>query len=188
LRPGIGLVGALLLYPDDTIQHAGVVLWLNGVADRPYLGRPRGFRGFDHRLAAVHDVTAMITACAALRASVYREVGGMDESLPVVCNDLDLCLRVRARGLRNLLTPFAQLRHRESASRGYHYDSPLARQETADEARFEAKWRARLPWDPAYNPNLSLSGQAFSLARPAALLPLPSRDAPGVLTDPGNVV
>jgi GT2 family glycosyltransferase len=188
LRPGVGLVGALLLYPDDTIQHAGVVLWLNGVADRPYLGRPGGFRGFDHRLAAVHGVSAMITACAAVRRSVYRAVGGMDESFPVVCNDLDLCLRVRARGLRNLLTPFARLRHRESASRGYHYDSPLSRQETADEARFEAQWRPRVPCDFAYNPNLSLSGQAYSLARPAAELPLPRREGEGVLTDPRNVV
>jgi len=164
LRPEIGMVGAMLYYPNDTIQHAGVVLGLNGIADRPYIGYPRGFRGMDGRLLAVHTVTAMITACSALRRQLYLEVGGMDEALQIACNDLDLCLRVAERGYRNVLTPHAELYHDESASRGYQYGTGTNAQEAADEARFREKWRGRLHGDPTYNPNLSLEGAAFSLA------------------------
>lgn len=167
LRPEIGMVGAMLYYPDDTIQHAGVVLGLNGVADRPYIGYPRGFRGIDGRLAAVHAVTAMITACAAVRRQLYVEVGGMDETLQVACNDLDLCLRIAELGYRNILTPHAELHHDESATRGYRYGTPTNAQEAADEARFGEKWRGRLGPDRTYNPNLALEGTAFSLARGA---------------------
>ena len=163
-RPEIGLVGALLYYPNDTIQHAGVVIGLNGVADRPYIGYPRGFRGVDSRLLSVHTVTAMITACAAVRRSVYQRVGGMDETLPINCNDLDLCLRVADLGLRNVLNPHAELYHYESASRGYHYGTATNVQEADEEAHFREKWRGRLDRDPAYNPNLTLAGTAYSLA------------------------
>ena len=167
LRPDIGLVGAMLYYPDGTIQHAGVVLGLNGIADRPYIGYPRGFRGMDGRLLCVHTVSAMITACAAVRRAVYAAAGGMDESLAIACNDLDLCLRVAALGYRNVLTPHAELFHAESASRGYRYGTETNAQEAADEARFREKWRDRLDRDPTYNPNLTLDGAAFSLADPA---------------------
>lgn len=164
LRPGIGLVGAMLYYPNGTIQHAGVVLGLNGIADRPYIGYPRGFRGVDGRLGVVHSVTAMITACAAVRREIYVRAGGMDEELPVACNDLDLCLRIRKMGYRNILTPFAELWHAESASRGYHYDTPHSRQEALDEAHFLQKYGADLEHDPCYNINLTLRGAAYSLA------------------------
>jgi len=164
LRPEIGMVGALLYYPDDTIQHAGVVLGLNGIADRPYIGYPRGFRGMDGRLLAVHTVTAMITACAAVRRQLYLDVGGMDESLQIACNDLDLCLRIAESGYRNVLTPHAELYHDESASRGYQYGTATNVQEAADEERFREKWRGKLQRDPTYNANLTLEGAAFSLA------------------------
>jgi GT2 family glycosyltransferase len=163
LRPGIGLAGAMLYYPDDTIQHAGVILGLNGVADRPYIGYPKGFLGVDNRLGSVHTVTAMITACAALRRSTYLAAGGMDETLPVDCNDLDLCLRVAGLGYRNILTPHAWLYHHESASRGYHY-AAAGKAESADETRFRLKWPHRLLADPTYNPNLARQGTAFRLA------------------------
>jgi GT2 family glycosyltransferase len=163
-RPGIGLVGAMLYYPNDTIQHAGVVLGLNGIADRPYIGYPRGFRGIDSRLVAVHTVTAMITACASVRRSTYDAVGGMDERLPVEYNDVDLCLRVADLGLRNILTPFAELYHHESASRGYHYQTPATLQAKLDETYFCRKWGDRLSRDPTYNRNLTLRGTAFGLS------------------------
>jgi glycosyltransferase involved in cell wall biosynthesis len=168
LRPQIGVVGAMLYYPDRSIQHAGVVLWLNGVADRPYIGFPRGFRGVDNRLSAVHTVTAVITACAAVRTATYTAVGGMDTALPVACNDVDLCLRVARAGYRNIVTPYAELYHRESASRGYHYLGAEAVQESADEAKFRDKWAAVIPRDPTYNPNFVLQGTAFTLAAPSA--------------------
>ncbi len=170
LRPEIGMVGAMLYYPDMTIQHAGVVLWLNGVADRPYIGYPRGFPGIDNRLSSVHTVSAMITACAAMRTTVYREAGGMDESLAIACNDVDLCLRVAAMGLTNIVTPYAELIHRESASRGYRHHSPESLQMRADEARFRDKWWKSIPRDPTYNANLALRGTAFMLS------PTPGRD------------
>ena len=165
LRPGVGLVGAMLYYPNGTIQHAGVVLGLNGIADRPYIGYPLGFRGVDGRLGAVHSVTAMITACAAIRRETYLGAGGMDEELPVACNDLDLCLRIRKLGYRNILTPFATLWHAESASRGYHYDTPHGRQEALDEERFLKKYADDLDRDPSYNVNLTLRGAAYALSR-----------------------
>jgi O-antigen biosynthesis protein len=163
-RPEIGMVGAVLYYPNDTIQHAGVVLGLNGVADRPYIGYPRGFRGVDSRLLCVHTVTAVVTACAAVRRNIYERVGGMDERLPIACNDLDLCLRVAELGYRNVLTPHAELYHHESASRGYQYASAASVQGAADEARFQEKWRGKLHRDRAYNANLTLRGTAYSLA------------------------
>jgi GT2 family glycosyltransferase len=156
----------MLYYPDDTIQHAGVVLGLNGIADRPYIGYPRGFRGMDSRLLAVHTVSAMITACAAIRRDVYLAAGGMDETLAIACNDLDLCLRIAGLGYRNVLTPHAELYHDESASRGYRYRTATNAQEAADEARFREKWRGRLERDRTYNPNLALDGAAFSLGAP----------------------
>jgi glycosyltransferase involved in cell wall biosynthesis len=167
-RPEIGLVGAMLYYPNNTIQHAGVVLGLNGVADRPYIGYARGFRGVDSRLLAVHTVSAMITACSAVRRCVYQEAGGMDEELPVACNDLDLCLRVAELGYRNILTPHAELYHHESATRGYHYSTAASVQAAADEGRFLEKWRGKLERDYTYNPNLTLEGLAFSLAIPTS--------------------
>jgi len=87
----------------------------------------------------------------------------MDESLPVDCNDLDLCLRVAALGRRNLITPFAELHHHESASRGYHYGTREGVEESADERRFRQKWQTRIADDPTYNPNLARRGTAYSL-------------------------
>ena len=109
--------------------------------------------------AAVRDMR-----CAALRRDTYLQVAGMDESFPVACNDLDLCLRVKALGYRNILTPFAELWHAESASRGYHYDTAHARQEARDEARFVQQYSAWLGCDPSYNANLTLNGPAYALA------------------------
>jgi glycosyltransferase involved in cell wall biosynthesis len=167
-RPEIGLVGAMLYYPNNTIQHAGVVLGLNGVADRPYIGYARGFRGVDSRLLAVHTVSTMVTACSAVRRCVYQTAGGMDEELLIACNDLDLCLRVAELGHRNILTPHAELYHHESATRGYHYSTAMSAQAAMDERRFREKWNGKLTRDHTYNPNLTLEGLAFSLPMPTS--------------------
>jgi glycosyltransferase involved in cell wall biosynthesis len=167
-RREIGLVGAMLYYPNNTIQHAGVVLGLNGVADRPYIGYARGFRGVDSRLLAVHTVSTMITACSAVRRCVYQAAGGMDEELLIACNDLDLCLRVAELGHRNILTPHAELYHHESATRGYHYSTAMSAQAAMDERRFREKWSSKLTGDHTYNPNLTLEGLAFSLPMPTS--------------------
>jgi GT2 family glycosyltransferase len=165
-QPDVGVAGALLLYPDGTIQHAGVILGLNGTADRPYLGYRRGHAGVVGRAGAAQDVSAVVTACVAMRRSVYDEVGGMDESFAVSHNDLDLCLRVRARGYRNVWTPAVALVHHEGVSRGME-NSPADRARADDEAaRFRVRWSAVIDCDPCYNPNLSLIGTAYGLADP----------------------
>lgn len=163
-RRDVGIVGAMLYYPDDTIQHAGVILGLNGVADRPYIGCPRGFRGVDGHLGVVQEVGALVTACAALRRDRYLEVGGMDEEFPVSCNDVDLCLRLRAQGLSVLWTPFAELYHHESASRGYDDSVSARRRESDDQRRLRERWGEKALIDPYYNPNFTRRGRAYELA------------------------
>src|SRR5262249_26371670 len=116
--PGVGCVGALLLYPDHRVQHAGIVLGIRGLAGHAFRGLPSREAGDGQRLRAVHEVTAVTGACLAVRASVFDEAGGFDEELEVTLNDVDFCLRMRQQGYRNLLTPHAVLIHRESSSRG----------------------------------------------------------------------
>ena len=165
-RPDAGLVGATLFYPDGTLQHAGVILGLNGVGDRPWIGTQRGFAGPYGRARAVREVSAMITACAVVSRARYLEAGGMNEMLAVSCNDLDLCLRLARVGYHHLLTPHAELVHHESASRGYVDDPANAQSNRAEEARFAALWQQALAADPLYNPNLALQGKAYALAWP----------------------
>ena len=165
-RPGVGLAGATLWYPDGTLQHAGVILGLNGVGDRPWIGTRPGFAGPYGRARAVREVSALITACAVVARDRYLEVGGMDETLAVSCNDLDLCLRLARAGYRHVITPYAALTHHESASRGYADDPANARGNAAEEARFAARWVREIADDPLYNPNLALAGAAYALAWP----------------------
>jgi len=166
VRPATGLAGATLYYPDGTLQHAGVVLGLNGVADRPWIGTPRGYAGPYGRARAVREVGAMITACAVVVRDRYLAAGGMDETLAVSCNDLDLCLRLSRLGLHHVISPFAELVHHESASRGYADDPANAALSRDEEDRFRGRWLQELAADPLYNRNLTLSGRAYDLAWP----------------------
>jgi glycosyltransferase involved in cell wall biosynthesis len=166
VRPHAGLAGATLFYPDGTLQHAGVILGLNGVGDRPWIGTPRGFAGPYGRARAVREVSAMITACAVVARDRYLAAGGMDESLAVSCNDLDLCLRLTSIGLRHVVSPFAELVHHESASRGYADDPANEKLSRDEEERFTEAWRKEIAEDPLYNPNLALKGRAYDLAWP----------------------
>lgn len=157
VRPGIGAVGALLYYPNDTIQHAGVVLGMGGVAGHSYLRYPKGTSGYMNRACLVQNLSALTAACLVVSASIYHQVGGMDaENLPVAFNDVDFCLRVVERGYRNVWTPFAELYHHESATRGYE-DTPEKRQRFQKELEYmRQRWGHLLERDPCYNPNLSL--------------------------------
>jgi len=164
IRPGIGAVGAMLYYPDDTIQHAGVVVGLGGVAGHAYLSQPRGYPGQMWRASLVQNFSAVTAACLLVRRSVFDEVGGLDEGLQVAFNDVDFCLRIRARGYLNLWTPHAELYHHESASRGYE-DTPEKIERFSREIAFvKHRWGDSLLSDPAYNPNLTLSSHHFELA------------------------
>jgi len=167
MRPEIGCVGAMLYYPNDTIQHAGSVIGLGGVAGHAFLNFARGTEGKFNRARVVQNYSAVTAACLVVRKSIYQQVGGLDEvDLAVAFNDVDFCLKVRAAGYRNLWTPFAEFYHHESASRGAD-DTP----EKEDRFRREVelmlmRWGPVLQSDPAYNPNLTLEQNDFTLASP----------------------
>lgn len=162
---GVGAVGAMLYYPDDTIQHAGVVVGLGGVAGHMYAHAPRGFAGQRGRARHVQAMSAVTAACLMVKRSKYLEVGGLDEAIAIAFNDVDFCLRLRDAGLVNVWTPFAELYHHESASRGVE-DTPEKQARFAAEVDLMlARWSSHLVFDPAYHPNLSLAfNRAFSLA------------------------
>lgn len=166
LRPEIGAVGAMLYYPNETIQHAGVILGLGGIANHAYLGQPRGFAGHGGRAKVVQGMSAVTAACLVVRREAYNRVGGFDESLKVAFNDVDLCLRLREAGLQNLWTPFAEFYHHESASRGSE-DTPEKTARFQSEVELmEKRWGELLYWDPAYNPNLTLLDASFGYGFP----------------------
>jgi GT2 family glycosyltransferase len=122
--PRVGAVGATLLYPDRTIQHAGMLPRADGVWVHPYRGRPANEPGTNGELRGPRSVSAVTAACLLMRRDLFREIGGFDEQYPVMYNDVDLCARLRARGLLVVVTPHARLIHYESLSRGYALDDP----------------------------------------------------------------
>jgi len=157
IRPNVGAVGALLLYPDDTLQHAGVVLGVGDVPERVaghlYAGAHADTAGYQGHLAMARNVSAVTAACLAMRKSVYEEVGGMDaERLPVAFNDVDLCLKVRAAGYDIVWTPHARLYHHESASRGSDVAPEPAARFAREVATMRARWSPILDADPFYGP------------------------------------
>jgi O-antigen biosynthesis protein len=167
LRPGVGAVGARLWFPDDTLQHGGVVLGVHGWAAHAHNRFPRGSLGYQGRMALVSEFSAVTGACLLVRKSSYEAVGGLnEEALKISCNDVDLCLKLKKIGLRNVWTPFADLYHHESATRGFE-DTPAKKARFASElAYMRQHWGEQLKNDPAYNPNLTLEAQDFGLAWP----------------------
>ena len=166
LRPDIGCVGAKLLYPDRTVQHAGVVIGIGGVADHIHKNLPENAPGYCGRARLTQNFSAVTAACMLVRRATYVEVGGFDEKFAVAFNDVDFCLRVRERGLRNLWTPFATVIHHESKSRGRENTLPKWLRFRGEMARLKARWGKALLEDPAYNPNLTLDANNVSLAWP----------------------
>jgi glycosyltransferase involved in cell wall biosynthesis len=167
LRPEIGAVGAKLLYPNDTVQHAGVILGILGVAGHAFLHFPAKDYGYFGRAVVGQEMSAVTAACLAVRRAVYDEVGGLDEEhLSIAFNDVDFCLRLKRAGYRNYWTPRALLYHHESVSRGYE-DSPEKKARFQQEVDYmRATWGPILDADPAYSPNLTLAGNDFALAFP----------------------
>lgn len=165
---GVGAVGAKLIYSDGRVQHGGVILGIGGVANHFNHLLRRGARGYFGRNILTSSVSAVTGACLIVRKSIYEEVGGLNEQdLPVAFNDVDLCLKIRECGYRNVWTPFAELYHHESASRGAD-DSPekIARF-TREIDYMKRTWGTSLMRDPYYNPNLSNRiGECFDLAFP----------------------
>nr|MBP8257395.1 glycosyltransferase [Opitutaceae bacterium] len=166
VRPGIGCVGAMLYYPNETIQHAGVIIGLGGVAGHGFRDFPRGTEGRFNRARLVQNYSSVTAACLVVRRSVFEQVGGLDEELAVAFNDIDFCLKVQKAGFRNLWTPFAECYHHESASRGAE-DTPEKHERFRKEVEIMLqRWREQIAHDPAYNPNLTLELTDFSLAAP----------------------
>lgn len=167
LQPGVGAVGARLWYPDDTLQHGGVVLGIGGVAGHAHKGFPKGHPGYAGRICFASSFSAVTAACLVVRKALYHQVGGLNErELRVAFNDVDFCLRLREAGCRNVWTPYADLYHHESASRGTE-DTVEKQARFADEARYMMRrWPGVIGHDPAYNPNLTLEYEDFSLAWP----------------------
>lgn len=165
LRPGVAAVGARLWYPDDTLQHGGVLL-VGGVAAHAHRGLRPGQHGYSGRGALTQNLSAVTAACLVIRKALYLEVGGMDEQLAVAFNDVDFCLKLCQAGYRNVWTPFAELYHHESKTRGYE-DSPDKRQRFLSEVTLmQQRWGKLLRNDPAYNLNLCLMRGDFALAWP----------------------
>lgn len=165
-RPGVGAVGAVLYYPDDTMQHAGVITGLGRVAGYAHFRLPRGDPGYFRRAALVQNLSAVTAACLVMRKCLYEELGGLNETELAVANDVDLCLRIREAGHRIVWTPHAQLYHHESASRGSDTDADKLERFCGEVAYMMRRWGHVLDRDPYYNPNLRLDGSAFGLAFP----------------------
>jgi GT2 family glycosyltransferase len=159
----VGCVGAKLLYPDRRIQHGGIVLGLYGIAGHGHRFAHHDDPGYLDRLTAVHEVSAVTAACLLVRRKVFDQAGGFNEGLAVAFNDVDFCLRVRAAGYLNVWTPFAELIHHESASRGRDL-SPAKSRRFADEyATMQQRWGKALLNDPYYSPHLTRDREDFSL-------------------------
>ena len=160
----VGCVGAKLLYPDDTIQHAGVGFGIGGVAGHLHKYYPASSDGYMGRLNYVQDVYADTAACLLIRKEIYDEVGGLDESYAVAFNDVDFCLRVRDKGYRIVWTPYAQLTHYESKSRGGDEKDPVkaARFAAEQQRLYDVHGKADILDDPYYNPSLTHDREDFS--------------------------
>ena len=164
-RKDVGAVGAKLYYADNTIQHAGVVIGLGAhrSAGHTHYKMPREHLGYMGRLCYAPDVTAVTGACLMVKKSIYEEVDGLDESFTISLNDVDLCLKIREKGYLNIFTPFAELYHYESKTRGMEEGEKLRRYER-ECAHFRDKWKEQLDaGDPYYNPNFSLDYSDFTL-------------------------
>ena len=164
-RPEVGVVGSLLLFSDDTIQHAGVHPGVGGLMGHGHKHRRGDDPGYFGRLTVAHEVAAVTGACLGVTRANWEHLGGLDEEhLAVAYNDVDLCLRARGAGLRVVFTPHAVLHHHESVSRGFD-DDPVRNERLAGEvAVMRERWDNLLDIDPAYSPNLTLTGNDFNLA------------------------
>jgi glycosyltransferase involved in cell wall biosynthesis len=164
IREDIGCVGAMLYFPNNTIQHAGVITGIGGVAGHSHKYFKREEHGYFSRLKIVQNLSAVTAACLLVRKNVFEEVGGLNEiDLTVAFNDVDFCLKVQAAGYRNLWTPYAELYHHESISRGTE-DSPEKIERFSKETDYMKKtWNTDKKLDPYYSPNLSLIREDFSV-------------------------
>ena len=162
-RGDVGAVGAMLYYPDDTIQHAGIIVGIGGSAGHSHKGFPRGDYGYLLRLTLAQDLSAVTGACCMVPRRVWEEIDGLDESFAVAFNDVDLCLRIRKTGYLIVWTPYAELYHYESKSRGYEDTPEKMERFQRERTHLRQRWGDVIDaGDPYYNPNLALDREDFS--------------------------
>jgi GT2 family glycosyltransferase len=154
--PQVGVVGAKLLYPDNTVQHAGVVLWHCGTAGYLHSKLPRDEHGYFGMADTIRDCSAVSAACMLVKKTLFDRLNGFDKSFRVSYQDVDFCLRAGEAGYRTVYTPFAQLYHHESASTGM-------RTNENEERLFVERWKEKYPVDPYYNRNFPFNRLNFRL-------------------------
>ncbi len=160
----IGAVGARLLYPDDTIQHAGVVIGLGGIAGHTFVGAYKDEPGYFNYIQSVNNYSAVTAACLMVRKTAWEKVQGMDETFEVEYNDVDFCLKLYEAGYYNVYLPQVELYHYESATRGHpHQSKPSYERHLREMKLFKDKWQHFIDHDPFYNPNLNRGVHDFSM-------------------------
>ncbi|MCX7649744.1 MAG: glycosyltransferase [Flavobacteriales bacterium] len=163
-RPSVGCVGVKLLYPNNTIQHAGVIIGLGGAAGHAFTHIPREAPGYFNYIQSINNFSAVTAACLMVRREVFDRVGGFDEDFTVEYNDVDFCLRVREAGFHNVYLPHVELYHHESLTRGHpHLTGESYARHLKEVGLFQKRWKSYIEDDPCYSPHLSLGHHDFSL-------------------------
>jgi GT2 family glycosyltransferase len=166
LQPGVGIVGARLLFADGRVQHAGVLVGVGGVANHAHAFISKDHPGYFGRAWLAQDWSAVTGACMMIRRAVFDQLGGLDaQHLAVAFNDVDFCLRAKATGWRVVYTPYAELYHHESATRGSDKSREKKARARRERDYMRQRWGRELSGDPFYNPYLSLERPFFSLSR-----------------------
>lgn len=167
-RSDVGAVGAKLYYPNDTLQHGGVIIGIGGVAGHSHKYFPRNDYGYFAKCMMVQDYSAVTAACLMMKASIFKDINGFDETFEVAFNDVDLCMRIRKEGYLIVWTPYAELYHYESISRGAEDTPEKIKRFQGEVFRFQNRWNKELELgDPYYNANLTLEREDYSLRRRA---------------------
>ncbi|MBR5521493.1 MAG: glycosyltransferase family 2 protein [Oscillospiraceae bacterium] len=164
-QPGVGIVGAMLYYPNDTVQHAGVITGLGGFAGHSHKFHPRGKSGYMFRLACVQNLSCVTAANLLVTKAAFDAAEGLDEEFTVAFNDVDFCLRIRDMGYQVLFTPYAECYHHESISRGSDKKGEKKERFEGERNRLKKRFGDSLLRDPFYNPNLTLDMEDFSESR-----------------------
>lgn len=163
-RKEVGIVGVKLYYPDNTIQHAGVILGIGGVGGHIFKNLPKEERGYFARDSFVQNLSAVTAACMMARKEIYEEVGYMDETFKVAFNDIDFCLKVREKGYLVVYNPFVELIHFESKSRGYEDTEEKKKRFQGEIQRFQKRWQNVLEkGDPYFNQNFRLDIEDYKI-------------------------
>jgi GT2 family glycosyltransferase len=175
-RPGVGAVGAKLLFADGTVQHGGVVVGVHGVAEHAFTGLPAAAAGYQLRARLTQNYSAVTGACLVCRREAFDAVGGFDMvKLRVALNDVDFCLRLVEAGYRNVWTPYARLYHLAGQSRGEDSGGEKRQRLDAEIAYMKERWPAVLQRDPCHNPAFERYEHPFSMLSSAAYPPVPDK-------------